>query len=47
MKNAPVAVFWNKALTNSTHIAVNIYWANGTAITDPVIAVSWRAEYNP
>jgi len=43
----PVIVSWNRALTNSTHIAVNILWANGTAITDPVIAVSWRAEYNP
>jgi len=40
----PVIVSWNQALTNSTHIAVNIYWTNGTAITDPVIAVSWYAE---
>jgi len=40
----PVIVSWNQALTNSTHIAVNIYWANGTAIADPVIAVSWYAE---
>jgi len=40
----PVIVSWNQALTNSTHIAVNIYWANGTAITDSVIAVSWYAE---
>ncbi len=43
----PVIVSWNKALTNRTHIAVNIFWANGTAITDPVIAIAWRAEYNP
>ena len=43
----PVIVSWNKANTNSTHIAINIYWANGTAITDPVIAISWRAEYQP
>lgn len=40
----PVIVSWNQALTNSTHIAVNIYWANGTAIADSVIAVSWYAE---
>ena len=43
----PVIVSWDRANTNSTHIAVNIYWANGTAITNPVIAVSWRAEYQP
>jgi len=43
----PVIVSWNKASTNSTHIAINIYWANGTAITDPVIAVSWHAKYQP
>jgi len=43
----PVIVSWNKASTNSTHIAINIYWANGTAITDPVIAVSWQAKYQP
>jgi len=40
----PVIVSWNKELTNSTHIVVNVYWANGTAITDPVIAVSWYAK---
>ena len=40
----PVTVSWNQELTNSTHIAVNIYWANGTAVMDPVIAVSWYAE---
>jgi len=43
----PVIVSWDKANTNSTHIAMDIYWANGTAITDSVIAVSWYAEYNP
>jgi len=43
----PVIVSWDEANTNSTHIAVDIYWANGTAITDPVIAVSWHAEYQP
>jgi len=43
----PVIVSWNKVSTNSTHIAINIYWANGTAITDPVIAVSWNAKYQP
>jgi len=43
----PVMVYWDKANTNSTHIAVDIYWVNGTAITDNVIAVSWHAEYQP
>ena len=43
----PVIVSWNQQNTNSTHIALHIYWSNGTAITDPVIAVSWRAEYQP
>ena len=43
----PVIISWNRASTNSTHIAINIYWANGTAITDPVIAVSWHAKYQP
>jgi len=42
-----VLVYWDKVNTNSTHIAINIYWANGTAITDPVIAVSWNAKYQP
>lgn len=40
----PVIVTWNKELTGSTYISVNIYWANGTAIRDPVIAISWYAE---
>ena len=43
----PVIVSWDKANTNSTHIAVHIYWSNGTAITNPVIAVSWKAIYKP
>jgi len=43
----PVIVSWDRARTNSTHIAVHIYWANGTVITDPVIAVSWQAKYQP
>ena len=43
----PVIVSWDQQNTDSTHIAVHIYWANGTAITDHVIAVSWRAEYKP
>jgi len=45
--DVPVIVSWNRASTNSTHIAVHIYWSNGTAITDPVIAVSWHAKYQP
>jgi len=40
----PVIVSWNKELSTSTYISVNIYWANGTAINDPVIAISWYAE---
>jgi len=43
----PVIVSWDKVNTNSTHIAVDIYWANRTAITDNVIAVSWDAKYQP
>jgi len=43
----PVIVSWDRANTNSTHIAVDIYWSNGTAITDNVIAISWTAEYQP
>ena len=43
----PVIVSWDKTNTDATNIAVHIYWSNGTAITDPVIAVSWRAEYKP
>jgi len=43
----PVIVSWDQQNSNSTHIAIHIYWSNGTAITDPVIAISWRAEYQP
>jgi len=42
-----VLVYWDQLNTNSTHIAVDIYWSNGTAITDNVIAVSWNAGYQP
>jgi len=44
MPAVPVIVSWDQVLTNSTHFRTRIYWANGTAITDPVIAVSWYAE---
>jgi len=40
----PVLVYWDEQATDATYIVVRIYWANGTAITDPVIAVSWYAE---
>jgi len=40
----PVIVSWDEQATNSTHIVVHVFWVNGTAITDPVIAVAWEAE---
>lgn len=41
----PVIVAWDQVNTDSTNISLDIYWANGTAITDSVIHVSWYAEY--
>ena len=37
-----VRVKWEN--TNSTHFQVNVYWVNGTAITDDVIYITWTAE---
>ena len=42
-----VGVYWDDVNTNSTHIAIDIYWTNSTTITDSVIDVSWYAEYAP
>lgn len=43
----PVLVYWDEPNSDSTNISVNIYWANGTAITDSLIDVSWYADYDP
>jgi hypothetical protein len=32
---------------DSTNISVDIYWVNGTAITDGAIDISWYTEYKP
>ena len=39
-----VVVSLNYAAFSSTNIQVNVYWANGTAITDDVIMVMWEAR---
>lgn len=43
--NVPVLVYWDKQNTNSNYFTVRIYWVNGTAITNNVIAISWTAKY--
>lgn len=42
-----VIVAWDEANTDATNISLDIYWTNGTAISDGVIDVSWYAEYEP
>lgn len=32
---------------DSTNIQVGLYWINGTAISDDIVLVSWKAEYEP
>jgi len=32
---------------DATNIRIGLYWVNGTAISDDVILVSWKAEYTP
>lgn len=43
----PVLVYWDKQNTNNSYFTIRVYWVNGTAITDNVIAISWTAEYSP
>ncbi len=42
-----VLVYWDKTNTDSTNISVDIYWVNGTAITDGAIDISWYTKYKP
>jgi len=42
-----VFVYWDEPNTDSTNISIDIYWANGTAISDSVIDISWDVVYEP
>lgn len=46
-ESVPVIVTWDQMNTDGTNISIDIYYANGTALTDAVIDVSWYAEYYP
>ena len=40
------AVYWDYTATNTTHLGIDLYWVNGTAITTP-LTISWSATYEP
>lgn len=42
-----VCLAWDVANTGSINISIDLYWCNGTAISDSVIWVSWEAFYVP
>jgi len=42
--NDPVIVSMNYTAFDATNIQVNVYWANGTAITDDAIDIFWDAR---
>jgi len=42
-----IVLSWDQPNTDATNISIDLYWCNGTAISDNVIDISWSAIFVP